>query len=112
MHKLLIKKLGRILILPSMLLHLQFAIALLHNHIDNSIYNRKDLRHHLYGNHPILTKLTVNKGRPLAHLDNLSLLQKPLTPIVSENFTRVHLTPATAWQYQPGGSCPARASPA
>ncbi|MDD2364564.1 MAG: hypothetical protein PHN84_00220 [Desulfuromonadaceae bacterium] len=111
MHKLLIKKLWRILILPSMLLHLQFATALNHNRIDNSIYNQRDRLHHLYGKQPILTKVTASKGRPHANLDHISLLQKPLTPIVSGKDTRVHLTPATAWQYQPGGSCPARASP-
>lgn len=109
-----INKLRILLILPLVLLHLQFGITLLHNHHGNSCYDHKDPTHHICANSPTPTKWGVTISAP-ASPSYTPVLPATVTHLASpKQLTLEHTYPAPSRiiACKPTASFPNRASPA
>lgn len=109
-----LKKFGIFLILPFVLLQLQFAIALLHHHHNDSWYDHTDPNHHVYSHHLLLSKLTAQPGRPVFRPFGPALATT-VTAVAAPTLTRVeqvHPRSCITWGDRPSLSLPKRAPPA
>jgi hypothetical protein len=100
------------LLLPFVLLLLQFGIALLHHHHDSSWYDHEDPIHYLSSNSPIISKSHPNPVRQ-AFFVHLLPVAKPASVEVSVAAAIIHAEelPLVPGLYTPATAFPKRAPP-